>query len=579
MKKRPVLLLYTRNPVAPPFELKTELYVDLSQPKETLVSNQGMEKQIASRDIDIKNLRRSLIKELKDLHPAKENFVHQEKLFIYGDKNHANDVDIGGRKYRIKEVSWAKYYTVAIYFIRIGHLFFIDYDVYNKLTAPLQKTLATNAIIIKKLDSTNLGDSKYRDYTISTIIAMMNNKLENMQVIDCGSGEGSLSLAALRLGADFVELIEKKDFLLSKAKENFEVNRFLEGTDYRCHLKDLKDTESIASDLKNTKKRVAIVSNIGTWESLYDITNTHSIKLAKKLPDVALLILGGYAASSDYEYDSIAFQLEVLRKHIAGDQELLGPEYTIGTKMAGKHYRGEILTAATWVATKKIDYDEVAVSARDLLLDIMPQEDEVDLVLSLGVRPGDKAIEIGTAGMPSFPLLIYALGGMGIGIELDPDLNKAAEEWIEYYIDEHDLSRFGGSIKQIEGNFLSYAENNIKDGEFRFVICSAVLTAPRTLDRSHIFSEILRIVQDEGEIVLGSFDNSDEEYDEKGVINEVLESREWKGKVRLRKISSGYFRYKSTVYTRYKVFKTDKSENEKPQAGQKFPSKDTRVGS
>ena len=212
--------------------------------------------------------------------------------------------------------------------------------------------------------------------------------------------------------------------------------------------------------------------------------------------------------------------------------------------------------------------EALEVTSRDLLLDIIPSEDEVDLVLSLGVRPGDKAIEIGTAGMPSIPLLIYALGGVSTGIELDRDLNKAAEEWIEYYMDEHDLSRFGGSIKQVEGDFLSYAKNNIEDGEFRFVICSAVLTAPRTVARSHIFSEILRIVQDNGEIVLGHHANSDEEYDEKEITNEVLESSEWKGKVRLEEISSGYFRYDSTIYTRYKVFKIDKSKNEKPQLGQ-----------
>jgi len=46
-------------------------------------------------------------------------------------------------------------------------------------------------------------------YTANAIMSMLQNNLSGMRIIDAGAGDGMLSLAALKLGAHCVELVEK----------------------------------------------------------------------------------------------------------------------------------------------------------------------------------------------------------------------------------------------------------------------------------------------------------------------------------------------------------------------------------
>ncbi|MCX5657856.1 MAG: 50S ribosomal protein L11 methyltransferase [Candidatus Omnitrophica bacterium] len=123
--------------------------------------------------------------------------------------------------------------------------------------------------------------------------AMFRSDLSGMRVIDAGAGEGILSLVAYKLGASFVELIEIESSLLYRAGINLELNGLKAGIDFQLVRGDLNNAERIVQRLSMTQRKTAIVSDIGSWPR-YSASNIDSINLLSFVPNVTLVIAGGY---------------------------------------------------------------------------------------------------------------------------------------------------------------------------------------------------------------------------------------------------------------------------------------------
>jgi len=116
-----------------------------------------------------------------------------------------------------------------------------------------------------------------------------------------GAGNGSLALAALKLGASFVHLVDYDSKSLLSAKMVLELNGYREGKDFQLHQGDLRDNGFIHSVghsarimAKEQGKDLNLFSNIGLWGN-YSVSNLDSLKIIKAAGgDIRFVFLGGY---------------------------------------------------------------------------------------------------------------------------------------------------------------------------------------------------------------------------------------------------------------------------------------------
>lgn len=181
-------------------------------------------------------------------------------------------------------------------YIRVGYLFFFDPAAFEKLPADLKNDLGSNVVFIPNLNDRNasLNDRNFNVFSYATVMAMFKCDLAGTSVVDCGAGDGSLALAALKLGATEVQLVDYERGLLDRAKGNLQSNGYREGRDFRLVQGDLTRPEEVLAHLGGTEKTRVIVSNIGNHLTFYSITNQNSMKLIKGLGTVAYFIGGGY---------------------------------------------------------------------------------------------------------------------------------------------------------------------------------------------------------------------------------------------------------------------------------------------
>lgn len=187
----------------------------------------------------------------------------------------------------------------GVYFVRVGHLFFLDNLKYQNLSGELKEGLGANVILIKDLDKTELGNRSLFSFTVATIAAMMGSDIAKRRVIDAGAGSGILSLVAAKLGALEADLIENDDITSEKAAYNLKINGLGPDNRYRIINADLLNIDNIVSSIGTTDLDTVIVSNIGTWPEIYgNVTNADSMKLITSVPNVKLYIGGGYSLGS-----------------------------------------------------------------------------------------------------------------------------------------------------------------------------------------------------------------------------------------------------------------------------------------
>ena len=204
----------------------------------------------------------------------------------------ANSFSFGKNWYGYE--NWAEGEKVK--FIRLGYLFFIDEAMYSKLSPQLKNDLGNNAIVVKNLSSNILTNFKGQAYyTLTTIAAMLNSDLSGKRIIDCGAGEGILSLVASKLGAKFLDLIETSGIEITKAKVNLKLNGLKENRDFNLICKNLNNIDKVANQLSKTDLETVVISNIGTWPGSYPgVSNQTSMQLLQLIPNAAIFIAGGY---------------------------------------------------------------------------------------------------------------------------------------------------------------------------------------------------------------------------------------------------------------------------------------------
>jgi len=179
--------------------------------------------------------------------------------------------------------------------IRLGCLFFVDAEGYAGLNPELRNRVGGNIVVVNDLSESVLVDfSGQGCYTLATIAVMLNSDLNNMRVVDCGAGEGILSIVASRLGAKFLELVEIDERKLKMAEVNLELNGLQEGRDFKLICEDLNNVAAVVSQLAPDFMETAIISNIGAWPKFYTADNQVSMQCIEGLSNVRLFIAGGY---------------------------------------------------------------------------------------------------------------------------------------------------------------------------------------------------------------------------------------------------------------------------------------------
>jgi len=189
----------------------------------------------------------------------------------------------------------------SIKFVRIGSVFILNEENYYRLSDGLRERIRSNVIVMKDLSKSDLVSiDAMKNYTVATIITMLNSDIKGKRVIDVGAGDGILSLVAARLGAKEVVLIENDPEALELARANIDSygNEHDKKDRFIVIPEDLKGTDNIISQLPATDTDTVLISSIGTWPNYPGVTNSTSLALIPGIERsgsfVATVILGGY---------------------------------------------------------------------------------------------------------------------------------------------------------------------------------------------------------------------------------------------------------------------------------------------
>jgi len=124
---------------------------------------------------------------------------------------------------------------------------------------------------------------------------MLRHDLSAGRIIDSGTGNGILALTAYKLGATSFELVDKND--LSQARQNMRMNHV---SDFHTFQGNLGDKNFIQSTVRQIQARstpgekMILITSIGEWPDLYDVTNRASFEFARLIPQISLVFSGGY---------------------------------------------------------------------------------------------------------------------------------------------------------------------------------------------------------------------------------------------------------------------------------------------
>jgi len=200
--------------------------------------------------------------------------------------------------------------------------------------------------------------------------------------------------------------------------------------------------------------------------------------------------------------------------------------------------------------------DDNAGPSKGLLKKLSPRENEVSLICSLKINKGDRVIEVGGGSLVSAGSLVLAHGANYIGVEINKTSSQYAKDDMKTRIERYNLLRYGGTAEYVNDDFVAYAKNNVTGDTIRFIIAIAVISEHMASidEQGKIFKEMLRIVQNRGEIILGRFPTTIESRHEERVINSILNSERYGQKVRLTLIAEGPL-YGGRTYSRYLVIK------------------------
>jgi SAM-dependent methyltransferase len=210
-------------------------------------------------------------------------------------------IEVTGEDQEKRMVHAEFYDTIGTDYARVGNIFFVDARFRNKLPQDLAAFVNSNIVFVKSMHmselSTNIGY-----YTANTIASMMHADIEGKLVMDCGSGSGMLSLAAMRLGAKGVVAIEKDEDKVRRARKNLAENGYGDNPNIQVvHADLIKDGGKVLDAFGQIGEvgDIVIVTDIGSW-SIYPISNLTSFSYIddlNRIPGsrVATVVSGGHS--------------------------------------------------------------------------------------------------------------------------------------------------------------------------------------------------------------------------------------------------------------------------------------------
>ncbi|MBI4397436.1 MAG: hypothetical protein HY548_10095, partial [Elusimicrobia bacterium] len=176
----------------------------------------------------------------------------------------------------------------------------------------------------------------------------------------------------------------------------------------------------------------------------------------------------------------------------------------------------------------------------------------LNFLRTVGIRPGDRVVNVGTSFDFYSPLAAAYLGAHYAGY----DLTKIYQSPIMGILSRLRMGEKGGSAQQVLGSFSASSPHSasIPDRSQDVVLMlSGVLSDPIPESNAvETLDEALRVVKDGGKIVVGSYPDCweyGEMLEAQKVINTVLNSPQWKGKVDMvYKFPAGHSRTSAFVF-------------------------------
>ncbi len=210
-------------------------------------------------------------------------------------------------------------------FLRVGHLFFVDEALRRDIPQEVLDREGSNIIFVPDINETEFGDS-LGYFTCNTIASLITANVEGYALIDCGSGSGILSAAALSLGAAVVLGAEYDPDEIGRAHKLALANGYTEGDRLLFVEADLRERRKIISLMAGlgAGHPVGVISNLGYWPD-YPITNITNLAYIRGLREAGLqasLFIGGGYGSKDiqvYIYEeetALLNQLGLSRKEL-----------------------------------------------------------------------------------------------------------------------------------------------------------------------------------------------------------------------------------------------------------------------
>ncbi len=193
-------------------------------------------------------------------------------------------------------------------YVRVGAMFFIDADIYDRLSEKLRIALGSNVIIIHDMVHSPIGnETGLINATLATIMSIMKTDVRGKAVLDVGAGDGILALTAAKLGALKFFLIDHEALPLSRAKAQFGLNGFSEEDLIAIHG-DLKEGHQEIMDALRAHpvaQEFVLIVNIGFWPD-YNVTNAEGINIMADLKRIGYkfsnVVLSGYPRNDSTKF-------------------------------------------------------------------------------------------------------------------------------------------------------------------------------------------------------------------------------------------------------------------------------------
>lgn len=179
-------------------------------------------------------------------------------------------------------------------YIRVGPLMLLDAKYKYNLPDEIRAAYDANLVFIQNMSET-LGEARLFKHTLNAIASLVavSNSLNDQEILDLGSGIGTLAIVAKKLGARHVIGMEINERSILYARSNKEVNG-LSDNDIQFIEQDIQEEQQVVEMLNREKIKVGVViANIGPW-MIYHYSNRNVMNLLGMLETVHTFIGGGY---------------------------------------------------------------------------------------------------------------------------------------------------------------------------------------------------------------------------------------------------------------------------------------------